>query len=144
MLVVPMSDDVDFGAAHLRIARPSRDLRAAERFWAAGLGLHVLYRQEPDGDDDGHALVMLGWPAAAWHLELVCHPRHPVEPRPTPDDLHVIYLGNPVPPELVARLQDHGGRRVPAHNPYWDQWGVTVEDPDGYRLVLSTRAWSNR
>ncbi|GAB4051020.1 hypothetical protein GCM10028775_25790 [Catellatospora paridis] len=30
--------------AHLRLARPSRDLAAAERFYADGLGLHVLYR----------------------------------------------------------------------------------------------------
>ena len=28
-------------------------------------------------------------------------------------------------------------------NPYWNEWGVTVEDPDGYRLVLCTRGWSN-
>ncbi|MGV9639711.1 hypothetical protein [Streptomyces sp. NPDC003514] len=28
-------------------------------------------------------------------------------------------------------------------NPYWNKWGVTVEDPDGYRLVLCTRAWPN-
>ncbi|MHB8296804.1 MAG: VOC family protein, partial [Acidimicrobiales bacterium] len=26
-------------------------------------------------------------------------------------------------------------------NPYWDRWGVTIEDPDGYRLVLSHRTW---
>ncbi|WP_420856981.1 hypothetical protein [Streptomyces chilikensis] len=37
---------------------------------------------------------------------------------------------------LVTRLEAHGGRRVTAHNPYRDHWGVTVEDPDGYRLVL--------
>jgi hypothetical protein len=28
-------------------------------------------------------------------------------------------------------------------NPYWNEWGVTIEDPDGYRLVLCRRAWSN-
>ncbi|MFB7464092.1 hypothetical protein ACFCZ1_11435 [Streptomyces sp. NPDC056224] len=22
---------------------------------------------------------------------------------------------------------------------HWDEWGVTVEDPDGYRLVLCSR-----
>ncbi|MFD7700951.1 VOC family protein, partial [Streptomyces caelestis] len=27
------------------------------------------------------------------------------------------------------------------HNPYWDTWGVTLQDPDGYLLVLSTRTW---
>ncbi|MEV4098267.1 hypothetical protein [Streptosporangium saharense] len=30
----------------------------------------------------------------------------------------------------------------PSHNPYWDAHGVTLTDPDGYRLVLSTRSWN--
>jgi len=34
-----------------------------------------------------------------------------------------------------------GGKVVPARNPYWDRWGVTIVDPDGYRLVLSHRTW---
>jgi hypothetical protein len=40
-----------------------------------------------------------------------------------------------------ATLVDAGGRRVAARNPYWDRWGVTIVDPDGYRLVLSHRTW---
>lgn len=55
----------------------------------------------------------------------------------------MIYLGEPVPDSLVERLEQHGGKRVPAHNPYWDTWGVAIQDPDGYLLVLSTRDWSN-
>ena len=31
-------------ANHVRIARPSHDLSASERFWAGGLGLEVLFR----------------------------------------------------------------------------------------------------
>ena len=42
---------------------------------------------------------------------------------------------------LGGRLVDAGGTRVAARNPYWDQWGVTIADPDGYRLVLSNRSW---
>jgi len=30
---------------------------------------------------------------------------------------------------------------VAARNPYWDRWGVTIVDPDGYLLVLSHRSW---
>ncbi|AEN13280.1 MULTISPECIES: VOC family protein [unclassified Streptomyces] len=129
--------------AHLRIARPSRDLEAAEVFWVAGLGLDVLYRHEADGTSGEHALLMVGWPDASWHLELVRDPAAPVDPRPTPEDLLVVYLGEPVPDSLTERLERHGGKRVPAHNPYWDTWGVTFQDPDGYLLVLSTRTWSN-
>ncbi|MCZ4103150.1 VOC family protein [Streptomyces sp. So13.3] len=131
------------GTAHVRIARPSKDLAAAERFWIGGLGLDVLYRHEGDGTPGDHSLLMAGWPDAAWHLELVHDPGQPVEPRPTAEDLLVVYLDGEVSADLLARLLEHGGTRVPAHNPYWDQWGVTIEDADGYRLVLSTRQWSN-
>ncbi|MFI1184872.1 VOC family protein [Streptomyces californicus] len=127
--------------AHVRIARPSLDLEAAERFWVAGLGLAVQYRHEADGTPGRHSLLMVGWPGAGWHLELVHDPAAPVAPRPTAEDLLVVYLGEEVPGALVRRLEEHGGTRVPAHNPYWDTWGVTVQDPDGYPLVLSTRTW---
>lgn len=105
----------------------------------------MLYRGQPDPDEPGadHALLMVGWPGAAWHLELVVSVNDPVEPTPTLEDLLVVYLDGPVPDDLVVRLEQHGGRRVAAANPYWDTWGATLEDPDGYRLVLCTRQWSN-
>ncbi|GGS12405.1 glyoxalase/bleomycin resistance protein/dioxygenase [Streptomyces aureoverticillatus] len=131
------------GQSHIRIARPSRDLAAAERFWVGGLGLDVIYRHEEGGGPGEHALLMVGWPDASWHLELVHESAAPVEPRPTEEDLLVIYVDGEVPEDLVARLEGHGGERVQSPNPYWNEWGVTIEDPDGYRLVLSTRAWSN-
>lgn len=129
------------GHSHIRIARPSRDLAAAERFWVDGLGLSVLFRADAGGRPGEHDLLMVGWPDASWHLELVHDAA--VVPRPTEEDLLVVYLGEQVPHELLTRLEAHGGRRVGSRNPYWDTWGVTVEDPDGYRLVLSTRRWNN-
>jgi hypothetical protein len=135
------------GRNHIRIARPSKDLAAAERFWTQGMGMDVLCRTEPapaaESSGERYALVMTGWHDADWHLELACDPGDPVAPSPTEEDLLVIYLDGPVPAGLLVRLEEHGGTRVPARNPYWDTWGVTVEDPDGYRLVLSTRRWSN-
>ncbi|MGH8877745.1 MAG: VOC family protein [Stackebrandtia sp.] len=127
-------------AAPVRIARPCRDLAAAERFWCQGLGLEVLWRTDA-AEGSEYSLLMVGWPQAAWHLELADHPDAPVTPTPTDEDLLVIYLNGPVPEELVERLLDNGGRRVTARNAYWEQWGVTIADPDGYRLVLSTRDW---
>lgn len=125
---------------HLRITRPSRSLAHAERFWVAGLGLDVLYRTGPDTDAD-HALLMLGWSDAAWHLELVEHPHGETPPSPTEDDLLVLYLGGPTDEHLIERIVAAGGKRVPSLNPYWDRWGVTLQDPDGYRVVLSHRTW---
>lgn len=131
------------GHTHIRMARPSRDLAAAERFWAAGLGLTVLFRAEGSGEPGEHDLLMVGHPDASWHLELVHGGDQPVDPRPTDEDLLVLYMDGPVPQELVDRLEGHGGTRVDSPNPYWNEWGVTVEDPDGYRLVLCRRGWSN-
>ncbi|MBQ1044843.1 MULTISPECIES: VOC family protein [unclassified Micromonospora] len=126
---------------HVRLARPSRDLPAAERFWAQGLGLDVLYRSET-GRPGEHDLVMLGLPGAGWHLELVGGPALAGGPRPAEEDLFVLYLDGPADDELVTRLERAGGTRVSA-GPYWDRWGIAFADPDGYRLVLCTRAWSN-
>ena len=127
-------------ASQLRLARPSRDLCAAERFWVDGLGLDVLLRLD-DSAEGGHALLMLGWPGATWHLELVGDPGAETPPTPTEEDLLVLYLDGPIDEDIVTRLIDAGGTRVAARNEYWDQWGVTIADPDGYRLVLSSRSW---
>ncbi|MFD9906983.1 VOC family protein [Streptomyces sp. NPDC059063] len=131
------------GQSHIRIARPCRDLAAAERFWVDGLGLSVIWRTDGSGGHGDHELLMVGWPDGSWHLELVHETAAPVEPRPTEEDLLVVYLDEEVPEEAVARLVEHGGTRVQSPNPYWNEWGVTVADPDGYRLVLTKRAWSN-
>ncbi|MBB2941389.1 catechol 2,3-dioxygenase-like lactoylglutathione lyase family enzyme [Actinoplanes lutulentus] len=126
--------------AHIRLARPVRDLAAAERFYAGGLGLDVLYRGFADGPGE-HDIVMVGLTGAAWHLELVCVPG-PGVPDVSEHDLLVIYLDGSVPDSWGERIVAAGGSRVSA-GPYWDRWGVTFADPDGHRVVLSTRNWAN-
>lgn len=130
-------------ANHIRIARPSKSLAAAERFWTDGLGLRVLWRAA-EHVEDGHELLMLGWTDAAWHLELVQVSEDDgadLQPRPTEEDILVLYLEGPVEATVIERLVLAGGKRVEAKNPYWNTWGVTIEDPDGYRVVLCQRKW---
>ena len=131
---------MDFATAPIRLARPSRDLEQARRFWVDGLGLEVLWETGPEAEG-GHALLMVGARAAAWHLELVGDLVAHSHARPGPEDLLVLYLGLSFDPATVERLVAHGGTRVTSPNPYWERWGATVADPDGYRLVLSHRTW---
>jgi hypothetical protein len=63
-----------------------------ERFWAAGLGLWALERIQPQAEGE-HELVMLGWPGAARHLELVTGPEGQTPPATTLEDLLVLHLG---------------------------------------------------
>ncbi|MGW2014260.1 VOC family protein [Streptomyces sp. NPDC001927] len=127
-------------STHVRVARPSRDLAAAERFYVDGLGLDVLWRTTERVPGE-HDLLMVGPRNGPWHFELTHDPEHPLEPTPTVDDLFVLYLGESADESLIDRLTAAGGTRVAAHNPYWDEHGVTIADPDGYRLVLCSRTW---
>ena len=128
---------------HIRIARPVRDLDASEEFYVRGLGLSRLERIAGRPRTGERDLLMAGPADGHWHLELTASSEDAVMPTPTPEDLLVIYLGSPVPEEAVSRAIRHRGTVVPAHNPYWDQGGVTIADPDGYRVVLTGRSWDS-
>lgn len=132
------------GTHHLRIARPALDLDRSERFYADGLGLTVLLRVSKTPGTAEHDLLMVGPRGGHWHLEITANGPEPITPTPTVEDLLVFYLGDadPTAEKLAARLVANGGTRVPSHNPYWDSNGVTVRDPDGYRVVLATRTWT--
>jgi len=126
--------------AHLRVARPSDDLPAVTRFYREGLGFEVLFAFE---DHDGFDGIMLGHPAAPYHLEFTRRRGHTAGRAPTQDNLLVFYLPDPDAwKAAVGRLKAAGNGPVLAFNPYWDRHGLTFEDPDGYRIVLQNEAWS--
>ena len=127
----------------IRVARPSRDLAAARSFWVDGLGLSVLWQTGPEAEG-GHSLLMVGAPGAAWHMELVEDEAAHAASHPSPEDLLVLYLGHAPDDAVIDRLLSRGGVRVTSPNPYWERFGVTIMDPDGYRLVLSARTWESR
>ena len=123
----------------IRIARPTRDLDAARRFYGDALGLPLVASFD---DHDGYSGVVLGLPDASRQLELVAHEGE--EPRPTNEDQLVLYLGSTGELEgRASRLRVAGFEpRVPA-NPYWERSGaVAFVDPDGYWLILSPDAWA--
>lgn len=126
---------------HLRVARPSRDLNAARRFYTRALGFQVLAAFTDHQGIDG---IILGHPAWPYHLEFTRRREEPIEPRPTDEDLLVFYLPEPSTwHETVRRCHDRGASVVASSNPYWDKHGITFEDADGYRIVLQQAAWES-
>ncbi|HEX3953243.1 MAG TPA: VOC family protein [Stellaceae bacterium] len=123
----------------LRVARPTDDLDRLMPFYEAGLGFSVLYQFAGHEGFDG---VILGHPEAPYHLEFTRADGHVAGRAPTADNLLVFYLPDGAEWEAaVKRMRDAGFAPVPAFNPYWDREGVTFEDPDGYRVVLTRMAW---
>jgi len=124
----------------LRVARPTDNLPALLRFYRDGLGLSVLTSFTAHNGFDG---ITLGHAHAPYHLEFTHQPGHAVGRAPTADNLLVFYLPEAAEWQAaVQRMEAAGFAFGPSYNSYWDQQGITFEDPDGYRVVLQQAAWN--
>jgi predicted N-acetyltransferase YhbS len=119
----------------VRVARPTDRLDEVVGFYRDGLGLPELGRFAGHA---GYRGVLLGLPRAGHHLEFTQHDDGSPGPAPTRDNLLVLYLGDRAAVDRVAAgLAGRGHPPVAAENPYWTgQGAVSVEDPDGWRVVL--------
>ena len=119
----------------LRVARHTDRLDELVRFYRDGLGLPELGRFQ---GHDGYDGVFLAVPGTEAHLEFTSGGVHDA-PTPHPETLIVLYLGSR---DAVERARERVGvEPVEAANPYWQRNGITVTDPDGFRVVLVPRAW---
>jgi hypothetical protein len=94
-------------------------------------------------DHQGFDGVMLGHSGLAYHLEFTHHRGHKVGKVPTLENLLIFYLPNHREWQQAAnRMLEQGYEPVKSYNPYWDLQGKTIEDADGYRVVLQATDWS--
>ena len=119
----------------VRIARPTDQLNEVEYFYCEGVGLRKLGSFK---DHDGYDGLMIGLPGFPYHLEFTQHKDGSPCPAPTKDNLLVLYIPDPDKIEQVRiRLEAMGYPETESENSYWkDKEAITVEDPDGWRLVL--------
>ena len=123
----------------VRLARPTNQLERVVQFYHEGLGLAILGSFQNHAGYDG---VMLGLSGHEYHLEFTQHQNGSPCPAPTKDNLLVFYLDDKTSlTETAARLKRLGYSPVPPENPYWQQKGLTFEDPDGWRVVLFDGVW---
>jgi catechol 2,3-dioxygenase-like lactoylglutathione lyase family enzyme len=119
----------------VRIARHTGRRDEVLSFYRDELGLHELGRFE---NHDGYSGVFLDLPGTHAHLEFTSGGEHP-PPDPHDETLLVLYLGDE---EAVAEASGRTrAPRVDPPNPYWRRHGVTLLDPDGFRVVLVPSAW---
>jgi catechol 2,3-dioxygenase-like lactoylglutathione lyase family enzyme len=133
------SPDHGSPVTQVRIARPTDRLAEVVRFYRDALGLEQITSFEGHAGYDG---VMLALPGRRDHLEFTHHEGGSPCPAPTKDNLLVFYVEDDGAIwEMAARLQRHGHEPVEPENPYWaEKGGLTFEDPDGWRVVLTHTA----
>lgn len=117
-----------------RIARHTNDLEKIKTFYTKVLGFEVLGSFENHNLYDG---IFIGKPNTDWHLEFTTS-NEVVEFNYNEDDIIVFY------PEkineynqLIDTVQKHNISFIKAKNPYWNENGKMILDPDGYRIIIS-------
>jgi catechol 2,3-dioxygenase-like lactoylglutathione lyase family enzyme len=117
-----------------RITRHTANLNRIIDFYGRILGLKVLGEFRDYYDYKG---VFLGKPDASWHLEFT-ESQTPPQHQPDEDDLLVFYASSL--DEFAAikkRFIINNVKHVKPKNPYWETNGITFEEPDGFRIVIS-------
>lgn len=129
-------------ASDFRVARPTNALEPLRRFYVDGLGLEVIAQF---ADHDGFDGLIVRLPGTTVQIEFTVAHGHTAPRSPTEDHLLVFYVPQPaLHRALVERMQANGYSSVPSFNPYWDRYGVTFSDPDGYRVVVVDGAFPPR
>ncbi|MDQ0351896.1 putative glyoxalase superfamily protein PhnB [Alkalibacillus filiformis] len=129
----------DFNAAQVRIARPTDQFDDVIDFYKNGLGLTEIERFKGNSGYEG---IILGLPDVNCHLEFTRHVDGSPCPAPTKDNLLVFYITDEEEiNKVVNRLNGMGYEEVEPENEYWKEKGVTIEDPDGWRVVLMNRSY---
>jgi catechol 2,3-dioxygenase-like lactoylglutathione lyase family enzyme len=119
----------------IRIARHTAQLEEILSFYRDGIGLREAGRFHDHAGYDG---VFLATGECGTHLEFTTGGDQ-APPTPHPESLLVLYLENEASVQAVmARL---GANPVTPANPYWSEHGTTLEDPDGFRVVLVPESW---
>ena len=119
----------------VRVARHTDRLAEIVRFYRDGLGLREIGHFKDHSGYDGIFLALTG---TETHLEFTTGGEHR-GPTPHPDSLLVLYLGSA---DAVSEACERvGAPPVEPANPYWKAQGVTLVDPDGFRVVLVPDPW---
>jgi catechol 2,3-dioxygenase-like lactoylglutathione lyase family enzyme len=117
-----------------RDARHTNNLKPIVDFYTNILGLKVLFSFENQNDYSGG---FIGKPGLQWHLEFTTS-INKAEHKFDVEDILVFY-----PTEMneydavVKRINENGIEKIKAKNPFWDENGIMIIDPDGFRIIIS-------
>lgn len=121
----------------LRVARHTLNLAPLINFYTNIIGLTVLGNFKDHAGYDG---VFIGDKNGCWHLEFTTSAEEPNH-HADEDDMLVFYADTKTDYDnIISKATQYHIRQVTPKNPYWTDNGITLIDPDGFRVVISTQA----
>ncbi len=117
-----------------RFARHTNNLEQLKSFYIDILGLELLGSFENHNGYDG---VFIGKPTENWHLEFTKSDEI-VSFNFGEEDILVFYPNTKLEYEMIHdKLVTNKIEFIKAKNPYWNENGKMILDPDGYKIVIS-------
>ena len=117
-----------------RFARHTNNLEQLKSFYIDILGLELLGGFKNHNGYDG---VFIGKLNENWHLEFTKSDEI-VTFNFGEEDILVFYPNTKLEFELIHdRIESHSIKFIDSKNPYWNENGKMILDPDGYRVVIS-------
>ncbi|WP_445722758.1 VOC family protein [Flavobacterium sp.] len=117
-----------------RFARHTNNLENIKSFYINVLGFELLGEFKNHAGYNG---VFIGKPNLDWHLEFTVSDDEIIHSF-NEDDILVFYPETAEDYKLnIENIQKLNICFINAKNPYWDENGKMILDPDGYRIVIS-------
>lgn len=117
-----------------RFARHTNNLEQLKTFYIDVLDLEILGSFENHDNYDG---IFIGKPNENWHLEFTRN-NETVHFTFDENDLLVFYPNSKKEYELILeKIEKNKIEFIKAKNPYWNENGKMILDPDGFRIVIS-------
>ena len=117
-----------------RYARHTDDLRPIIKFYTDIIGLEILFSFDNHNSYSG---AFLGKPGHDWHLEFTTSASKAVH-HFDEEDLLVFYPSdNNEYNSIINRIEQNNIEKLKAKNPFWEDNGILIKDPDGYGVIVS-------
>lgn len=117
-----------------RNARHTDNLKLIEAFYTGIIGLEVLFSFQ---DHNGYNGLFLGKQGHDWHLEFTSSKdkaRHKFDI----EDMLVFYpTEKDEYDKIVDQIEANNIEKIQSRNPYWNDNGIMILDPDGFGVVVS-------
>ena len=118
-----------------RVARHTNKIEKISEFYTKIIGLEILGNFKNHSNYDG---IFIGKPYKDWHLEFTTT-HEEVNHQFDEDDCLVFYPESQYEYDaIIERLEINQIEIIISKNPYWNTNGISIKDPDGFVVIISS------